>query len=95
MNDEPIDLPPISDEDLSNIELSDADRADLNSKNLKSKKIEDLTALANKLLIENAAGLRRQGSPSSVAMIARRAGRESRQPLKHGCSAPRRRTTRS
>jgi transcription termination factor Rho len=53
-------IPPISDEDLSNIELSDADRADLNSKNLKSKKIEDLTALANKLKIENAAGLRRQ-----------------------------------
>lgn len=60
MMDEAESIPPISDEDLSTIELSDADRADLNSKNLKSKKIEDLTALANKLKIENAAGLRRQ-----------------------------------
>jgi transcription termination factor Rho len=53
-------IPPISDEDLAAIELTDADRADLNSKGLKSKKIEDLAALANKLKIENAAGLRRQ-----------------------------------
>lgn len=53
-------IAPITDEELANIELSDADRADLNSKNLKSKKIEDLTALGNKLMIENAAGLRRQ-----------------------------------
>lgn len=60
MMDDQVDIPPISDEDLSTIELTDADRADLNSKNLKSKKIEDLTALANKLKIENAAGLRRQ-----------------------------------
>ena len=53
-------IPPITDEELANIQLSDADRADLNSKNLKSKKIEELTALGAKLLIENAAGLRRQ-----------------------------------
>lgn len=50
----------VTDEDLSDINLTDADRSDLNSKNLKSKKIEELTALANKLKIENAAGLRRQ-----------------------------------
>lgn len=55
-----VEIPPISDTDLSEINLSDEDRADLSSKNLKSKKIEDLTALANKLKIENAAGLRRQ-----------------------------------
>ena len=60
MMDESDPIPPISDEDLSTIELSDADRADLNSKGLKSKKIEELAALANKLKIENAAGLRRQ-----------------------------------
>lgn len=60
MMDEAEPIPPISDEDLSDINLTDEDRADLNSKNLKSKKIEDLTALANKLKIENAAGLRRQ-----------------------------------
>jgi transcription termination factor Rho len=72
--DEPIDLPPISDEDLSNIELSDADRADLNSKNLKSKKIEDLTALANKLKIENAAGLRRQDLVFEILKRAARLG---------------------
>jgi transcription termination factor Rho len=60
MMDESEAIPPISDEDLAEINLSDEDRADLNSKNLKSKKIEELTALANKLKIENAAGLRRQ-----------------------------------
>jgi transcription termination factor Rho len=60
MMDDADPIPPISDEDLSSIELTDADRADLNSKGLKSKKIEELAALANKLKIENAAGLRRQ-----------------------------------
>jgi transcription termination factor Rho len=74
MMDEPVDIPPISDEDLSNIELSDADRADLNSKNLKSKKIEDLTALANKLKIENAAGLRRQDLVFEVLKRAAKLG---------------------
>ena len=74
MMDEPVDIPPISDEDLSAIELSDADRADLNSKNLKSKKIEDLTALANKLKIENAAGLRRQDLVFEVLKRAAKLG---------------------
>lgn len=46
--------------DLSDINLSEAEKADLSSKNLKSKKIEDLTDLANKFKIENAAGMRRQ-----------------------------------
>jgi transcription termination factor Rho len=74
MMDEPVDIPPVSDEDLANIELSDADRADLNSKNLKSKKIEDLTALANKLKIENAAGLRRQDLVFEILKRAARLG---------------------
>ncbi len=60
MMEEQVEVPPVTEEDLSTIELSEADRADLNSKNLKSKKIEELTALANKLKIENAAGMRRQ-----------------------------------
>lgn len=58
--------------DLSDINLTDAERADLTSKNLKSKKIEELTALASKLKIENAAGLRRQ---DLVFEILKRAGR--------------------
>jgi transcription termination factor Rho len=46
--------------DLSEINLTDEERKELNSKNLKSKDIRDLTQLALKLKIENAAGLRRQ-----------------------------------
>lgn len=46
--------------DLSDINLTEDERRDLSSKNLKSKDIRDLTALAMKLKIENAAGMRRQ-----------------------------------
>ncbi len=46
--------------DLSEINLTDEERKELNSKNLKSKDIRELTQLALKLKIENAAGLRRQ-----------------------------------
>lgn len=46
--------------DLSDINLTEEERKELNSKNLKSKDIRDLTQLALKLKIENAAGLRRQ-----------------------------------
>lgn len=46
--------------DLTDINLTDDERKDLSSKNLRSKDIRDLTALAQKLKIENAAGLRRQ-----------------------------------
>ncbi len=67
-------IQPISDEELSQIELSDADRADLNSKGLKSKKIEDLASLANKLKIENAAGLRRQDLVFEILKRAARLG---------------------
>ncbi len=48
------------DVDLSDINLSDEEKATLSSKELKSRKIEDVVALATKLKIENAAGLRRQ-----------------------------------
>ncbi|MEK7355225.1 MAG: Rho termination factor N-terminal domain-containing protein, partial [Bdellovibrionota bacterium] len=67
-------IQPISDEELAQIELSDSDRADLNSKGLKSKKIEDLTALAGKLKIENAAGLRRQDLVFEILKRAARLG---------------------
>lgn len=46
--------------DLSDINLTDEERKELNSKDLKSKDIRELTELALKLKIENAAGLRRQ-----------------------------------
>lgn len=46
--------------DLSDINLTEEERKELNSKNLKSKDIRELTVLAQKLKIENAAGMRRQ-----------------------------------
>jgi transcription termination factor Rho len=46
--------------DLSEINLTEEERKELNSKNLKSKDIRELTGLALKLKVENAAGLRRQ-----------------------------------
>jgi len=46
--------------DLSEINLSEDERKELSSKTLKSKDIRELTTLAMKLKIENAAGLRRQ-----------------------------------
>ncbi len=72
--DDSIEIPPISDEDLSDINLTDAEKADLNSKNLKSKKIEELTALAVKLKIENAAGLRRQDMVFEILKRAAKLG---------------------
>lgn len=65
-------IAPITDEELKSIELTEQERANLSSKNLKSMKIEDLTALALKLKIENAAGLRRQ---DMVFEILKRAAR--------------------
>ena len=56
--------------DLSEINLTDEERKELNSKNLKSKYIREVTQLALKLKIENAAGLRRQ---DMVFEILRRA----------------------
>lgn len=56
------DYQPINDADidLSDINLSEEERKELNSKDLKSKEIRELTELALKLKIENAAGMRRQ-----------------------------------
>lgn len=46
--------------DLTDVNLSDEEKSWLSSKDLKSKNISQLTELATKLKIENAAGLRRQ-----------------------------------
>lgn len=46
--------------DLSDINLTEEERSELNSKDLKTKDIKMLTELAQKLKIENAAGMRRQ-----------------------------------
>lgn len=57
-------LPPVAGAsepvDLSDVELTDEEKAALSSKGLKTKKIEEVIALATKMKIENAAGLRRQ-----------------------------------
>jgi transcription termination factor Rho len=74
MSEEAEAIPPISDEELAQINLTDAERADLNSKNLKSKKIEELTTLALKLKIENAAGLRRQDMVFEILKRAAKLG---------------------
>jgi len=48
------------DVDLSDIQLTAEEKSWLSSKDLKTKNIQELTALAVKMKIENAAGLRRQ-----------------------------------
>jgi transcription termination factor Rho len=48
------------DVDLSDIQLTDEEKSWLSSKGLKTKNIQELTGLAAKMKIENAAGLRRQ-----------------------------------
>jgi transcription termination factor Rho len=48
------------DVDLSDIQLTDDEKTWLSSKGLKTKNIQELTGLAAKMKIENAAGLRRQ-----------------------------------
>lgn len=55
-----IDRIPVSEIDLSDIDLTDQEKKELSSKHLKQKKISDLTDLATKFKVENAAGLRRQ-----------------------------------
>jgi transcription termination factor Rho len=60
--------------DLSDINLTDEERASLSSKNLKSKPITEMTALAIKLKIENAAGLRRQDMVFEVLKRAAQLG---------------------
>ncbi len=74
MQDDTPEQPPLTEMDLADINLTDAERADLNSKGLKSKKIEELTALAIKLKIENAAGMRRQDMVFEILKRAARLG---------------------
>ncbi len=74
MQDDMPEQPPLTELDLADINLTDAERADLNSKGLKSKKIEELTALAIKLKIENAAGMRRQDMVFEILKRAARLG---------------------
>ncbi len=68
--------PQSSDIDLTDINLTDAEKSELNSKDLKSKNIADLTSLALKLKIENAAGMRRQDMVFEVLKRAARLGED-------------------
>jgi len=56
----PADSTPLEDIDLTDIDLTEIEKKELSSKHLKAKKISDLTDLATKFKIENAAGRRRQ-----------------------------------
>lgn len=58
--DEQIPANAVSDVDLTDIQLTDEEKSWLSSKDLKTKNITQLTELALKLKIENAAGMRRQ-----------------------------------
>lgn len=53
-------IPPVTQADLADINLTDDEKKQLSSKDLKSKDIQGIITLAEKLKIENAAGLRRQ-----------------------------------
>lgn len=55
-----VNQPPITAADLADINLTEEEKNALSSKDLKSKDIQALTTLAEKLKIENAAGMRRQ-----------------------------------
>lgn len=65
-----------SDIDLADINLTEAEKSELNSKDLKSKNIADLTSLALKLKIENAAGMRRQDMVFEVLKRAAKLGED-------------------
>ena len=56
----PAGVNPVTAEDLADINLTDDEKKELSSKDLKSKDIQYIISLAEKLKIENAAGLRRQ-----------------------------------
>ncbi len=62
MDDEGLDGSSVEAEvvDLSDINLTEEEKRELSSKDLKSKSIGELSALASKLKIENAVGMRRQ-----------------------------------
>lgn len=60
--------------DLSDVELTEEEKENLNSQNLKSKNIKDITELAEKLKIENAAGMRRQDMVFEILKRAAKLG---------------------
>jgi len=62
------------DAELADINLTDEEKSWLNSKDLKSKNIQQLTELALKLKIENAAGMRRQDMIFEILKRAARLG---------------------
>ncbi len=64
------------DVDLADIHLTDEEKTWLSSKDLKSKNITQLTELANKLKIENAAGLRRQDMIFEILKRAAKLGQD-------------------
>ncbi|MGE0634677.1 MAG: transcription termination factor Rho [Pseudobdellovibrionaceae bacterium] len=65
---------PISEAEMSEISLTEEEKKELNSKDLKSKNITELTNLALKLKIENAAGMRRQDLVFEILKRAARFG---------------------
>ncbi len=64
------------DVDLADIQLTDEEKTWLSSKDLKSKNITQLTELATKLKIENAAGLRRQDMIFEILKRAAKLGQD-------------------
>ena len=77
-SDESAGTPPAQtqDVDLADIQLTDEEKTWLSSKDLKSKNITQLTELANKLKIENAAGLRRQDMIFEILKRAAKLGQD-------------------
>lgn len=64
------------DVDLADIQLTDEEKTWLSSKDLKSKNITQLTELATKLKIENAAGMRRQDMIFEILKRAAKLGQD-------------------
>ncbi|AHI04566.1 transcription termination factor Rho [Bdellovibrio bacteriovorus W] len=62
--------------DLADIQLTDEEKTWLSSKDLKSKNITQLTELATKLKIENAAGMRRQDMIFEILKRAAKLGQD-------------------
>ncbi|MNJ91008.1 hypothetical protein D3C87_86520 [compost metagenome] len=71
-----VNTAPVSEVDLADINLTDEEKSWLNSKDLKSKNIQQLTELATKLKIENAAGLRRQDMIFEILKRAAKLGQD-------------------
>lgn len=66
----------LSEVDLADIQLTDEEKTWLSSKDLKSKNITQLTELATKLKIENAAGMRRQDMIFEILKRAAKLGQD-------------------